>query len=228
MYRSLKLIEGADLDSPGGKPLVFGLTMSVTEDLLGIGTSYDLVPGGSNEDVEEHNKASYVDGLIAHKYFDNVQSQTLAFRKGFQEIIPLRVSRDFLDADDINQLLRGEPHIDVEDLIANLQISTAFPRNDPQVKWFLELLRDPSVFTQARLRQLVQFITGDDGVPLGGFKNLNEPMKLSRDPLGKPDKRLPSASTCFNRLDLPEYTNKGVLQEKLLKAIGSNSGFELS
>ena len=40
--------------------------------------------------------------------------------------------------------------------------------------------------------------------------------------------RLPTASTCFNLLKLPNYTRKSVLREKLRYAVSCNAGFELS
>jgi len=40
--------------------------------------------------------------------------------------------------------------------------------------------------------------------------------------------RLPSAATCMNLLKLPKYDSEEMLKEKLLYAIRSNSGFELS
>ena len=40
--------------------------------------------------------------------------------------------------------------------------------------------------------------------------------------------RLPTASTCFNLLKLPNYQKRVVLKEKLLYAVTSNAGFELS
>ena len=40
--------------------------------------------------------------------------------------------------------------------------------------------------------------------------------------------RLPTASTCFNLLKLPNYPSKEVLREKLKQAIANNTGFELS
>jgi ubiquitin-protein ligase E3 C len=39
---------------------------------------------------------------------------------------------------------------------------------------------------------------------------------------------LPSTSTCVNLLKLPRYTNAKVLREKLLYAINSGAGFDLS
>ena len=40
--------------------------------------------------------------------------------------------------------------------------------------------------------------------------------------------KLPSASTCFNILKLPDYKSKKTLKEKILYSIRSNSGFGLT
>ena len=62
--------------------------------------------------------------------------------------------------------------------------------------------------------------TGDTvGSVLRGFLRIQK-----RDPVG----RLPTSSTCFNLLKLPNYQKKGTLKEKLRYAISSNTGFELS
>ena len=45
---------------------------------------------------------------------------------------------------------------------------------------------------------------------------------------GKDVDRLPSASTCYNMLKLPNYRRASTLKEKLLYAVTSNAGFELS
>lgn len=45
---------------------------------------------------------------------------------------------------------------------------------------------------------------------------------------GTDTSRLPTSSTCFNLLKLPNYSKKSSLKEKLRYAIRSNSGFELS
>jgi hypothetical protein len=40
--------------------------------------------------------------------------------------------------------------------------------------------------------------------------------------------RLPSASTCYNTLKLPNFRRASTMREKLLYAIHSGAGFELS
>ena len=63
---------------------------------------------------------------------------------------------------------------------------------------------------------------GTSKVPLNGFKALqgiSGPQRFQiHKSYGKGD-RLPSAHTCFNQLDLPEYESKEQLAERLMMAI---------
>jgi ubiquitin-protein ligase E3 C len=59
-----------------------------------------------------------------------------------------------------------------------------------------------------------------------GFKEL-VPKFAIRD-AGRDNERLPTASTCVNLLKLPMYTDEGILKTKLLQAINSGAGFDLS
>ena len=62
--------------------------------------------------------------------------------------------------------------------------------------------------------------TGDTvGSVLRGFITIGR-----KDPVN----RLPTASTCFNLLKLPNYQKRSTLKEKLRYAVLSNTGFELS
>ncbi|GMP45684.1 hypothetical protein CsSME_00014126 [Camellia sinensis var. sinensis] len=66
-------------------------------------------------------------------------------------------------------------------------------------------------------------------VPLEGFSALqgisgSQKFQIHKA-YGSPD-HLPSAHTCFNQLDLPEYPSKQHLEERLLLAIHeANEGF---
>ena len=62
--------------------------------------------------------------------------------------------------------------------------------------------------------------TGDTvGSVLWGFITIGR-----KDPVSC----LPTASTCFNLLKLPNYQKRSTLKEKLRYAVLSNTGFELS
>lgn len=47
-------------------------------------------------------------------------------------------------------------------------------------------------------------------------------------PEGNPDDYLPTSNTCINFLKLPPYTSESKMKEKLLYAINSKAGFQLS
>ena len=95
-----------------------------------------------------------------------------------------------------------------------------------------------STFTPSQRAALLRFITSTSRAPLGGFQHLQPPLTIHKvdcgaSPLallgaGKDVDRLPSASTCYNMLKLPNYRRASTLREKLLYAINSGAGFELS
>jgi len=60
----------------------------------------------------------------------------------------------------------------------------------------------------------------------GFLSTLARSVGLGRD--GPDTMHLPTASTCFNLLKLPVYSSQARLKERLLYAIRSNAGFELS
>mmetsp|Transcript_6050 Transcript_6050/g.15597 ORF Transcript_6050/g.15597 Transcript_6050/m.15597 type:complete len:85 (+) Transcript_6050:3-257(+) len=84
----------------------------------------------------------------------------------------------------------------------------------------------------------MKFVTSSSRSPVLGFASLNPPFCLSKVKcetgmfaslgLGKDADRLPSASTCFNTLKLPNFKSAKVLRQKLMYAAMSGAGFELS
>jgi ubiquitin-protein ligase E3 C len=59
-----------------------------------------------------------------------------------------------------------------------------------------------------------------------GFRELSPSFSIRA---GAPDEtRLPTSATCINLLKLPPYKDAQTLREKLLQAISSESGFDLS
>lgn len=76
------------------------------------------------------------------------------------------------------------------------------------------------------------FVTGTSKVPLEGFKGLVGMRGLQKFSIHKAyggDSSLPCAHTCFNQLDLPEFTSEALLRERCLLAIQEgHQGFGFS
>ena len=79
--------------------------------------------------------------------------------------------------------------------------------------------------------EFLQFVTSCSRQPLLGFGQLYPPfniMKVEVSPDHGSASRLPMASSCFNQLKLPQYESSEELRSKLLYAVKSRSGFELT
>ncbi|CAE5960267.1 unnamed protein product [Arabidopsis arenosa] len=180
-------------------------------------TDYELKPGGRNIRVTEETKHEYVDLVAGHILTNAIRPQINAFLEGFNELIPRELVSIFNDKE-LELLISGLPEIDFDDLKANTEY-TSYTAGSPVIHWFWEVVK---AFSKEDMARFLQFVTGTSKVPLEGFKALqgiSGPQRLQiHKAYGAPE-RLPSAHTCFNQLDLPEYQSKEQLQERLLLAI---------
>ncbi|XP_040986368.1 E3 ubiquitin-protein ligase UPL1-like isoform X1 [Juglans microcarpa x Juglans regia] len=187
-------------------------------------TDYELKPGGRNIRVTEETKHEYVDLVAGHILTNAIRPQINSFLDGFNELVPRELISIFNDKE-LELLISGLPEIDLDDLKANTEY-TGYTAASIVIQWFWEVVQ---AFNKEDMARLLQFVTGTSKVPLEGFKALqgiSGPQRFQiHKAYGAPD-RLPSAHTCFNQLDLPEYTSKEQLQERLLLAIHeANEGF---
>ncbi|CAL1353898.1 unnamed protein product [Linum trigynum] len=184
-------------------------------------TDYELKPGGRNIRVTEETKHEYVDLVADHILTNAIRPQINSFLDGFNELIPRDLISIFNDKE-LELLISGLPEIDLEDLKANTEY-TGYSGGSSVVQWFWEVVQG---FNKEDMARLLQFVTGTSKVPLEGFKALqgiSGPQRFQiHKAYGAPE-RLPSAHTCFNQLDVPEYTSKEQLQERMLLAIHEGS-----
>jgi E3 ubiquitin-protein ligase HUWE1 len=197
------------------------LTMSETSMYFGQEGVVDLVPGGRGVAVTDDNKLEYVNLVTAHRMTTSIKEQIASFTEGFNDIVPHDVV-SLLNPSELELLISGTPDIDVDDLRANTEY-TGYSPSTPQVRWFWQVVQELKKEDCARL---LMFITGTSKVPLDGFKALqgiSGPQRFQIHKAYGGGRRLCSAHTCFNQLDLPEYASKEELQERLLFAIREGS-----
>ena len=129
---------------------------------------------------------------------------------------------------ELELLISGLPEIKVEDLKAHTDY-VRYSATSPQIVWFWNVV---GRMDDADLAGLVMFFSGTSRVPLEGFKaiqGMRGTQHFNIHRAGRNDRDLPAAHTCFNQLDLPEYSNEKTLEEKLLLAIREGSqGFAMA
>jgi ubiquitin-protein ligase E3 C len=219
----------------------FGLHFEYSRDEYGRVVNDNIKPNGGNIPVTNANLREYIILLANHKQNSLIRSQSRAFVKGFREMIPLSWIRMFR-VHELQLVIGGDRRrIDVEDMRRNV-VYHGYQEQEEYVQWFWNIVEEMTLDDQS---SLLRFITSCPRQPLLGFAQLHpkigiqrvmahenpaieESIRGSNRPNIAASGRLPTSATCMNLLKLPVYANQQTLMEKLLYAIRSKSGFELS
>lgn len=224
------------------------LTFAYDQDMMGKVITHELVPGGRAITVTNANKISYIHHVAHFRMHQQILDQVSAFTRGFFFVI----QPDWLhlfSTPEVQHLISGDSSpLDVKDLRRHTHYYGGFHDSHRVIGWFWDILDKD--FTDKERGAFLKFVTSCSKPPLLGFEHLEPPFSIrcvevadeedDGDTLGSvirgflalrrrdPVNRLPTASTCFNLLKLPNYQKKSTLKEKLRYAISCNTGFELS
>jgi E3 ubiquitin-protein ligase HACE1 len=211
VYKSMKWI----LNNSGIEDL--GLNFEAT--YRGTSVTYDLIEGiSSNVDVTEENKTSYVEKLLDFYFQGEISSSLDAIASGFYDIVPWQYVSP-LSETELDMVLCGQSGIDLSDWKLNTDYSGELSAESDVVMWFWNFMERSNVDTH---RKVLQFVTGSTNVPLGGFKQLrgvDSKVKFNISRAPKDNGALPTASTCFNMLKLPNFTSQIDFEKKLEMSI---------
>jgi E3 ubiquitin-protein ligase HUWE1 len=212
---SLTWIMNNDPSSDGWERATQDLSFSLDLVHLGQHSVHELSEGGAAIPVTEENKADYVQRVIEYKLRQSIRPKLESFLTEFYSVLPRETLVGSFTVDELDIVIAGYPEIDIVDMRANTQY-IGYTETDQQVVWFWEVVEE---FDQEDISLLVKFTSGTALAPVGGFASL--PFKIARvglheNPAINP---LPSAHTCYNQLDLPAYTSKEELRDKLVRSM---------
>jgi hypothetical protein len=111
----------------------------------------------------------------------------------------------------------GNPNVDI-DLLKSCTEYSNYTQSDRIIQWFWEIM---SEFSQSDRKAYLRFTWGRNRLPLtkAGFK---QRMKISKLNPRRPedlDRSLPVSHTCFFTIDIPEYSSKEIMRQKITYAI---------
>lgn len=181
-----------------------------------------LCSNGENRAVTNSNRHEFVDLYIKYLLDTSVARQYEPFKRGFFTVCGGNALSLFRP-EEIELLVRGsdEP-LDVATL-RTVAIYDGWGKginasDEPVVDWFWAAFGKASAKDQ---RKLLSFITSSDRIPAMGATSLV--IKITC--LGDHSNRFPIARTCFNMLGLYRYRDRGVLEDKLWRAVIESEGF---
>ncbi|KAG0341367.1 hypothetical protein BG004_006049 [Podila humilis] len=217
LYRGLMFLKNYDGDV---EELSLFFTMNDKE--MGQTITHELIRNGSNIAVTRQNRIRYIYLAAHYRLNTQIEKQCKAFFSGLSDLIDPKWLWMF-NEQELQVMLGGaQTAISLEDLKKNVVYSN-YEEDDPTIQFFWSVVEE---MPEEERRLLIKFITSCARPPLLGFAELNP--KLCIRHAGVEENRLPTSSTCMNLLKLPAFTTRQRLKEKLLYAIHSEAGFDLS
>ncbi|KAK3645780.1 hypothetical protein LTR56_008967 [Elasticomyces elasticus] len=157
--------------------------------------------------TKERYLTAYVEWIVVN----SVVPQLKAFRHGFYRIIDQHsLSIISSTPETLKSALEGSTRLDVDDLRKCTKYTNYYP-NSSYIVDFWDVVKN---WPEKKQRQLLQYVTAVERVPLGGCRYLTFEITRAWDP-----NLLPESSTCFGMLKLPQYDTKEILDEKLTLAL---------
>lgn len=221
LYNNLMFLKTYDGDASD-----LCLTFTVTVNAFGGTREIPLVQNGGSLEVNNGNKHHYIQLVAKYYVYDRIKEQSEAMIRGLFEVVDPQWLRIFNEPE-LQVVISGanDGKIDVDDMRAHCQYEGGFSGIDITVNRFWKVVASLDHKQQGAL---LRFVTSCERPPPLGFKSLNPPFTIRRVGIFRDGHKLPTASTCFNVLKLPTYSSEKVMRQRLVYAIESGAGFELT
>ncbi|KAK6465852.1 ubiquitin-protein ligase [Scheffersomyces coipomensis] len=199
------------------------LNFTINESIDKKNYSFDILPpNGETTQVNSSNKLNYIHQISNFKLNFSLHIQTRQFLEGLFQIVSSSWLSMF-DCFELQMLISGAQNdINIQDWKENVEYGAYFD-DDLTIKYFWEVVAEMK--PEERFK-LVKFVTSVSRAPLLGFQALSPKFGIRNS--GSDRDRFPTASTCINLLKLPDYRDKELIRHKLLYAINTEAGFDLS
>ncbi|XP_034475002.1 E3 ubiquitin-protein ligase Ufd4 [Drosophila innubila] len=187
-------------------------------------TYAELLPNGSNIEVNIDNLEAYCELLLNFMLQDGIAKQMQAFHDGFCQVFPLNKLAAF-NPSEARMMICGEqiPQWSREDLMAYTEPKLGYSKESPGFLRFVNVLLSLS---GAERKAFLQFTTGCSSLPPGGLANLHPRLTVVRK-VDAGQGSYPSVNTCVHYLKLPDYPSEEIMKERLLTAT-KEKGFHLN
>ena len=220
MHQRLLTAQATDnaVDLAKAKEDAFGFVQDLTWTATRTdGAVVELVTGGASKHVTVEDIPSYLSAYI-HKRLTESYEPTEAFRNGFTSIVP-ESGFSLMGWRELKDQVCGSSYIDIDRLHDNTEYDEDISENDDYILRFWGVLRS---FSEEEKSAFLRFVWARPSLPP---KEVPFPQKfkiqggVGDDAQSSADNYLPRAHTCFFSVNLPKYSSKEVMAEKLRYAM---------
>lgn len=193
-----------------------GMMFEINIDYFGSLKVIELIENGSNTPVTNDNVEDYIQKYIDWKLNKSIEKQFSSFKEGYNLVCKTPIMEIFHPSE-LSELVSGIETLDWNSF-KKATILKGFKKDSKTIidLWYLL----DNEWNEDQRINFLYFITGSKTAPVGGLGNLHIKIeKISTKNL------LPVAHTCFNRLDLPDYSDRKLLKQKLAICLENCEGF---
>ena len=181
-------------------------------------TSQELIPGGHNIKVTFERKNEFIELCIKTR-LDESNKQIEALTKGLCQIVPEPYFK-IIKWKDLEYEVCGTNMVDFKLLKRNTIYSGSLKEDSDLIRNFWIVLDEMKLSDKLRF---IKFCWGQERLPVSDdeYKRTQTRFMIKPSMSSASDQNflLPKADTCFFNLELPNYSTKESMQEKILLAI---------
>lgn len=178
----------------------------------------ELVANGDNIPLTFANREEYIQKVFYHRLREH-NAMIESIRRGIDKIVPIS-ALNVLNWYELEVLISGKKEINIELLRRHTVYANGVSSGAVYIQWFWEIL---TAFSAENRIRFIRFAWAQERLPADDeeFEQNKTRLQIKRSVSSKTDKDdlLPKADTCFFNIELPEYSSKALMKEKLLLAI---------
>ncbi|XP_028264081.1 probable E3 ubiquitin-protein ligase HERC3 isoform X2 [Parambassis ranga] len=185
------------------------------------GKKVDLDPENPGKPLTSQNKKEFVDAFINHAFNTSVQRVFQEFQRGFFQVCERDLVLLFRPKE-LQGLLVGQNVYDWAKLKQNTLYDGYYHPGHPTIRMFWEVFDE---LTEDQRKDFLWFLTGFRMVPIFGMGQIQMKVRVKQIHTGSYDQHFPESLTCHFILDLPQYSNKEIMRDRLTEALIPERGF---
>ncbi|XP_015258098.1 PREDICTED: probable E3 ubiquitin-protein ligase HERC3 [Cyprinodon variegatus] len=181
----------------------------------------DLDPRNPEKLVTEQNKKEFVDAYVNYAFNESVESVFQEFKRGFFQVCDQQLVKLF-GPEELQGVLVGGGTYDWATFKQNT-LYEGIDRRHPVIKMFWEVFDE---LEEEQKKDFLWFLTGFRKVPVMGMDQIKMRIRPKQVLSGPHDQHFPESLTCHFILELPLYSTKEIMRERLTEALRPERGFE--
>ena len=173
----------------------------------------DLIDNGRNIQVTYENKQDFIKAVLKVRFQESTK-QIKALREGLAKVVPIGLL-NLITWKQLEEWVCGKPSVDLELLKKHTKYSGGLTETSQRIIWFWEVLKE---FSQEELSKFIKFSWGQERLPNNDEEYSRTHIRLMIKPSMNQEHKdgpLPKADTCFFNLEIPDYSSKDILRNKL-------------